>query len=152
MADINAEGGQAEGRDADEGGRGQDANFKAGEGHADGKSVDTRGNGHHKHGLDAEIVIEFLRLGEGFLDHVHADYREQAEGDPMVKACDDMLKARAEKPADDGHEKLEAAEVRAGNKRVLYTELLHAQPLADGHGECIHAQADGDKQQFNKTH
>ena len=37
-------------------------------------------------------------------------------------------------------------------KHLLYTELLHAQPLADGHGECIHAQADGDKQQFNKTH
>ena len=63
-----------------------------------------------------------------------------------------MLKPKAEQIADDRHEKLEAAEINADQQRMLRAELFYAQTLAYGHGEGVHAKANGNEEQFNKTH
>ena len=70
----------------------------------------------------------------------------------MVNVRDEMLEPEAEQIADDRHEKLKSAEINADQQRMLRAELFDAQALAYGHGKGVHAKADGDEEQSNKTH
>ena len=152
VADVYAHRGDYESGHADQARGGDDADVQESEGYADGQRVYARRDRHEEHGLEAKIVVELLGLAEGLLYHVAADEGQQNESYPMVNVRDEMLEPEAEQIADDRHEKLKSAEINADQQRMLRAELFDAQALAYGHGKGVHAKADGDEEQSNKTH
>ena len=70
----------------------------------------------------------------------------------MVKGFDDTCEQRAQKKTDQRHQRLKSAEPRATDKARFQRGTLHAKSFAHGHCKSIHTDAEGQYQQFPKTH
>ena len=151
-AQVEAGDGEDEGDAADEADRGDDVNAEEGEGDAHGQRVDTGGDGQRQHGLDAKGGVELLRRAAGLADHVCADERKQDEGYPVVEAGDESLKAGAEEIADERHERLESAEIKARYQHVPDAEPVHGKALTYGHSAGVHGKAERDRHELEYTH
>ena len=148
IADLDADGGEYEGGDADEQHGRYDVDLQEGEGDADREGIDAGGYGEGEHRFEGEGAVEFVCTLTGFLDHVGTDEGEQDEGDPVVKAFDHGLEADAEQVADGGHKRLKATEIRADDDHVLGLCFLHGEALTNGHGAGIHGKSDREDEQF----
>ena len=80
------------------------------------------------------------------------DDPQQDKGDPVVILLDAIRKLGPQHPADEGHQRLKAAEVQAHRQGMTPFDLRHGQPLTNRHGEGIHGQSHTDQEQFDKSH
>ena len=132
-----------------------DGKLRHGKGDAYSQRVDGGCHRHNKHGLDRQVCIMAvlaLALGKGFLEHIDANDTQQNEGHPMVNRLDRVSKQVTKEIADQGHQRLKAAEPDSASQSRLHCRLLHGKALADGHRESIHAHAHRQKHQFSKSH
>ena len=90
-------------------------------------------------------------LFKGFIDHFAADEGKKSECDPMVEVPDIACKLRAQKPANQGHQRLEAAKEGGNQKWVFPIVYAHIEPFAKRHRECVHGKAERDKKQFDNA-
>lgn len=147
MTDLDAKGGEQEGRHANEADGGDDVNLQEGEGDANGEGINASRNGKKKHGLDVErIICLFFLLRQCLANHGDADEREQNKGNPVINRGNVGLKLFAEKEAEEWHASLKAAEPQADDGRLAYAQLSHGESLADGDGKGIHGEPDGDQE------
>ena len=152
-AHPGAQRGQGKGDDADEAHSGNDVHLQEGEGDAHGQCVDAGGDGQRQHGPETEAAVEALLLVlPGLTDHVQTDQTQQGKGDPVVDADDDGLKAHAQQPAQQGHHALKQAKIPAAGQGVGRADTADGQTLADGDGEGVHGQSNGDDEQLPQTH
>ena len=110
-----------------------------GEGNSDGQRVDAGGDGHGKHGLEAEGIAQRLFFfSEGLLDHVQSDQQQKDEGDPVVHRGYVFGKSASEKVTDGRHERLKPAEPDSGGEHVFSVGFFHRKPLTDRDSKSIH--------------
>ena len=81
-----------------------------------------------------------------------ADEGQQAEHHPVVKAADEPGELGAQDVAQQGHQRLKPAEVKAGDGHVARFQFGLAEPLADGNGEGVHRKPHRQDKQFRQTH
>jgi hypothetical protein len=100
------------------------------------------------------LGIGFLAVvaADGVPEHLAADICQQSKGDPMIHRLDVLFKLSAQEPADEGHQRLEAAEKQGDNERVLHIEPLHAKALAHGHCKSVHGKGERQQYHFPKCH
>ena len=97
-----------------------------------------------------------LNLGKGAAVHskrIQADRRRYQEY--MKKTLEttpnlhplqgEITEILTEKIPGERHERLEHAEIRAAEQGVAQPQLPHGKPLAQGNGEGVHRQSDGDE-------
>lgn len=153
IAHLQADGREDKGDHANEQHRPEDIHPQEGKGDAHGQGIDAGGNGQGDHGFEGEGIVQlFLFLAQGLADHVAADEAQQHKGDPMVDADDEGLELGTQQVADEGHQRLKAAEVGTHAQGVLHFSLAHGKALANGHGKGVHAQANSDEEQFQNAH
>lgn len=70
----------------------------------------------------------------------------------MIETGDKALKLGAQEPAQQGHQRLENAKIKAGDDQMTRLEGGLAQALADRHSQRIHGKAYRQYEQFGKTH
>ena len=151
MADQNADGGKHKRSDADNGDRAPDIDIQKSKRDTDGKRVYTGCDCHNQQFLNIQngfftaVVLFFF---EGIIDHFAAYDGKQDKCNPMIHSGYVGFKLRAEEPADQGHQRLKAAEEKSDERRLPKIELLHFQAAADRHGKRIHRKTDPNQKNF----
>ena len=145
--DLDADGGQQAGDNADQPGSGQNVHLHGCKADTDGERINAGGDGQRQHGFGGVVVVQLLVATKTLLDHVRTDERQQHKRDPRAELRQQRGKPVTEKIAQCRHQKLEPAEPDAADHSVLQTYLADGQPLADRDGECVHREADGNQDQ-----
>jgi len=89
---------------------------------------------------------------DGLPKHLPADEGEKDEGDPVVDGGDEPQELGSERPADQRHETLEAAEEERQDEGHLPVDPPHPEALADGHREGVHGETHRDEEELDKAH
>ena len=144
---AHADGGQQAGDAADQPCGGQDVDLHGGKADADGKCVDTGGDGQRQHRFGRVVIIELFVAAEALTHHVNADDGQQYKSDPGAELGQDRGKTVAQEKAQRGHQELEAAEPQPAGHSVGKADLADRKALADRNGKSVHGKADGDQDQ-----
>lgn len=117
-----------------------------GKGYANGQCIDAGGNGQKKLCLevpwiDAGMLLFFERIG----NHLRADQRQHAKGDPVVDRLDISAETGGQKPAGKRHQGLEKAKEESDTHHRAAFETAHDDPAYDGNRKTIHGKGQGDE-------
>ena len=143
-------------------------NLEKGECDANGERIDARRNSEHYQLAQVKLLSSTLTAliarpmsGAALLTltfvkripkHLSADTRQQDKRNPVVDGGDKTGKLAAQRPPQQGHERLKASEKQCDNQRMAVVDGPHPQPLANRNCECVHRQAYTHQQQLDKPH
>ena len=153
VADGDTREGNAERDRADKEHRGQNVGVQKCERNARSERVNAGGYGEHEHAPNGKRVTGFAFpvLFEAVNHHLAAEKTQQRKRDPMVELCDIRRELPAQCPADEGHERLKAAEEQRDHRSVLKAQFFHAKPLAQRRGKRIHRKPHGEDNDLKKA-
>lgn len=154
LADGAADAGQREGDEADDYYGISDVGRDEGQGDSDGECIDAGGDGEGQEDGKVGRVGGVFGLFdfEGLPDHFETDGGEDGESDPVVAGLNGGFEAEAGHPANEGHDRLEAAEEGSHLQGVADSKLAETSPSGDTDGEGVHCQGYCDEDNDRKVH
>ncbi len=147
-ADPDPEGAERGGSHADDDGRAPDRDGQHGKTQTDGKGVNAGRNGkQHKRRAARGIFAHAGCAGmKGFPDHPDPDREKQDESEPVVKDGQHVMETDSQVPSNDGHRKLEKAEVKRHPEVPPKTYRLERRSRRETDCKGVHGQGNGQGQ------
>ena len=155
FAQVQTDGCEQGGYNADDYGGDPDGDIDHGEAEAHGQRIQAGGHGEHHHGHPAGGVLDAvagLVVFECLAQHALGHEYQQAEGDPVAHAGNQLAYRQAGGPADYGHQGLEEAEVPCQPEILAPVDLSQTDAGGDGHGKRIHGKGHGDGTHIEQGH
>ena len=126
---------------------------REGEGDANGQRIDAGCNGQHElRPQPGRVQVLVFFRQKRVPDHLCADKRQQAEGNPVVVRLQRGLEIMQGEPAQKGHQPLKQAEQRRHPKDMPLPSFLTDDTAYDRDREAVHRQRDRNQDDFPKTH